>query len=99
MSVRRATKMFKDFASQAFRKRKGVDLPGWKYFIRLRYQSRYESTGLEACLRESLGTELLFGGERQLQSPSRCKVAVTATDTNNEARLLANYNRPQRTQS
>lgn len=100
MSVRRATRMFKSFAKQAFQARKGADW-GWGIgkLIRLRYQSYYESDGLEACLKESFGSELLFGGERQLQSPSRCKVAVTTVDTNKEARLLANYNRLQRTQS
>ena len=91
-----ATKMFKDFSKRAFHVRRGGDFPLLGTFIRVRHHSRYETRGIEEVLKESFGTELLFGGPRQFQSPSRCKVAVTTTDTNEHAKLLANYNRMTR---
>ena len=96
MSVAKATDMFKDFARSAFSLRWGAGIPLLGRIIQLKYHSRYESQGLEASLKESFGNQLLFGGKRDLQSSSRCKVAVTTTDTNGEARLLSNYNRVTR---
>ena len=93
MSVDEATDMFKDFAKEAFRARKGTSIPVWRRIVQLKYQSQYESQGLEKVLKETFGNDLLFGGSRSLQSPARCKVAITTTDTNREARLLGNYNR------
>lgn len=93
MSVAAATNMFKAFAKRAFSRRRGATLPLIGRIIQLKYQSQYHTQGLETSLRESLGTEFLFGGPRTTQSASRCKVAVTTTDTSREARLLANYNR------
>ena len=93
MSVERTTVMFEDFAKRAFSRRKGAGMPLIGRIVQIKYQSQYHSQGLEACLKESFGTELLFGGKRTTRSSSHCKVAVTTTDTNKEARLLANYNR------
>lgn len=93
MRLPEATKMFKDFAKRAFLTRRGGDIPLLGALITVRHHSRYETRGLEDALKESFGTELLFGGLRQSQSPSRVKVAVTTTDTNEHATLLANYNR------
>lgn len=93
MSVSEATSMFKVFAEKAFKTRWGADVPIFGRVVQLKYHSRYESRGLEEVLQKCFGQELLFGGRRELQSPSRCKVAVTTTDTNKEARLLSNYNR------
>jgi hypothetical protein len=96
MSVAEATNMFKSFARKAFSLRWGAGVPLFGRVIQLKYHSQYESKGLEASLKESFGHRLLFGGKRDLQSSSRCKVAVTTTDTNREARLLSNYNRVTR---
>ncbi|KIV90882.1 hypothetical protein PV10_05486 [Exophiala mesophila] len=93
MSVAAATDMFKVFAGRAFSRRRGSRLPLIGRIIQLKYQSQYHTQGLEKSLKESFGTEYLFGGPRTTQSSSRCKVAVTTTDTSGEARLLANYNR------
>jgi len=94
-----ATKMFREFSRRAFQARRGANIPLLGTLIRVRHHSRYETHGLEDALKESFGSELLFGGSRQVQSPSRCKVAVTTTDTNEHAKLLANYNRATRLQT
>lgn len=94
-----ATKMFIDFSKRAFHARRGGDIPLLGHLIRVRHHSKYETGGLQDVLKESFGTELLFGGPRHFQSPSRCKVAVTTTDTNEHAKLLANYNRMTRLQT
>jgi hypothetical protein len=98
MLVPKATEVFKEFAHAAFTARKGVDIPIIGKWIMMKYQSRYVTDGLESSLRPTFGDELLFGGSRTA-SISKCKVAVTTTDTNDDARVLANYNRKQRTQS
>jgi hypothetical protein len=93
MTVYEAVDMFTDFAKRAFSRRWGANVPVWGRLVQLKYHSQYETMGLESALKEAFGQDLLFGGKRHLQSPSRCKVAITTTDTNREARLLANYNR------
>jgi hypothetical protein len=93
MKVAEATEMFTNFARRAFKVRWGATAPLWGRLVQLKYHSQYETNGLEDALKESFGQDLLFGGKRHLQSPSRCKVAVTTTDTNREARLIANYHR------
>jgi len=85
--------MFRDFSKRAFSLRWGANIPVLGRLVQLKYHSQYETMGLEDALKEAFGEELLFGGRRHFQSPSRCKVAVTTTDTNKEARLLTNYNR------
>lgn len=75
MSIDEAISTFKNFARAAFKARKGVDLPIVGKIIQLKYQSTYETRGLEQSLRHAFGDELLFGGRRQVQSPSRCRVA------------------------
>ncbi|KAK5051360.1 hypothetical protein LTR84_003012 [Exophiala bonariae] len=98
MHVSEATAMFKGFATAAFTPRPGVDIPIIGKWIMMKYQSRYLTDGLENSLRPAFGDDLLFGG-RRTASLSKCKVAVTTTDTNDDARVLANYNRKQRTES
>ena len=93
MTVRDATEMFRSFAKKAFSLRRGANVPVWGRIIQLKYHSQYETHGIESSLKESFGDDPLFGGKRGLQSASCCKVAVTTTDTNREARLLSNYNR------
>jgi Patatin-like phospholipase len=99
MPIDEAMSMFKNFAKEAFQRRKGTGVPILCRIIQLKYQSQYESQGLEKVLKETFGNDLLFGGPRSLQSPARCKVAVTTTDTNREARLLGNYHRAPRTKT
>ena len=99
MSITEAKRLFYQFAQAAFKSRKGAHIPLLGRLITLKYHSQYESQGLENSLKDAFGHELLFGGRRELQSDSRCKVAVTATDTNKEARLLSNYNRSVRTET
>lgn len=93
MTVSETTEMFTNFSTRAFSLRWGANIPVWGRLVQLKYHSQYETMGLEDALKGAFGEELLFGGRRHVQSPSRCKVAVTTTDTNREARLLANYNR------
>lgn len=75
MSIDEAISTFKNFAHAAFKPRKGVHLPLYGNIIRLKYQSTYETRGLEKSLRNAFGDELLFGGRRRVQSSSRCRVA------------------------
>ena len=75
MSIQEASSTFKSFAFAAFKARKGVDLPIVGKIIQLKYQAKYETRGLEQSLRNAFGSELLFGGRRQVQSSSRCSVA------------------------
>ena len=96
MLVPKATEVFKEFVHAAFTARKGVDIPIIGKWIMMKYQSRYVTDGLESSLRPTFGDELLFGGS-QTASISKCKVAVATIDTNDDARVLANYNRKQRT--
>ena len=96
MFLNEAKDVFRNFALKAFKVRKGAKLPVIGRLIQLRHQALYESQGLEEALTEAFDDNLLFGGKRELQSPAVCKVAVTTTDTNGQARILANYNRPNR---
>src|SRR5947209_1267483 len=64
MSVTEATDMFKSFAKRAFSLRWGAGVPLFGRIIQLKYHSQYESQGLEASLKESFGSTLLFGGTR-----------------------------------
>jgi len=75
MSIGEAISTFKNFAHAAFKARRGVDLPLLGKIIQLKYQSTYETRGLEESLLHTFGDELLFGGRRQVQSSSRCRVA------------------------
>lgn len=75
MNIDEATVMFKEFVRAAFKAQKGVDLPLLGKIIQLKYQSTYETRSLEQSLRHAFGDELLFGGQKRVQSASRCRVA------------------------
>jgi hypothetical protein len=75
LRVEEAISMFKNFAQSAFQARKGVTVPLLGKIIQLKYQSTYETRGLEQSLRHAFGDELLFGGQRRIQSSGRCRVA------------------------
>jgi len=86
--------MFEEFAKKAFTKRRGCDLPGIKYLVEAVNESRYETTGLNAVLKESFGEGRIFGEASDLSARKESKVGVTMTSSAGHPYLATNFNRP-----
>jgi hypothetical protein len=86
--------MFQDFAKKAFTKRRGSDFPGIKYLVEVVNEGRFETTGLNAVLKESFGQARIFGEARNLSGRKELKVGVTMTSSTGHPYFAANFNRP-----
>lgn len=92
-SVEEFTSTFQDLAQKAFKKRMAVKWPGLGTLVEARHHSVYKTQDLITVLKSTFGEEPLFGGKVEVDVPHSLKVGVTTTSSNNQAYLLANYNR------
>jgi hypothetical protein len=97
MTVEQCSKMFDDFAEEAFTVNVLESIPwiGRKlgYLGQIIHHSKYQSGPLEKALQKAFPDGLpLFGGTYQ-QGKAYAKVAVTSTTKEGRVLLLSNYNR------
>lgn len=101
MPVLECMELFRNFATKAFTKRKGLDVPGLKYLIEAHNHSRFKSSGLKEAMKSAFGDKRLFGEPEQPRpdsaSPSEwdLKVGVTLTAASGHPYLATNYNRTE----
>jgi hypothetical protein len=89
--------MFHDFATKAFQRRPGVQVPGIKWVVEHTHKGRYRSKGLEASLIKAFGQRAMFGeADKHSGENMRLKVGVTVTSQQScNPYLVANYNRAE----
>ena len=101
MPVLECMDLFRNFATKAFTKRKGLDVPGLKYLIEAHNHSRFKSSGLKESMRSAFGEKRLFGEPTPSRanggSPSEwdLNVGVTLTAASGHPYLATNYNRTE----
>lgn len=79
---------------QAFTEREFAGIWGLEQVTTVTHGSKYKTKPLHKALQESLGTEALFGGERERNPEYPIKVAVTSTSgTGREGLVISNYYR------
>jgi len=99
MTVAECNTMFQDFASKAFRKRLGMQLPGLRMLVEATHQSQYKSQGLNASLVKAFGQRKMFGEiepDHEDRKPKRVKVAITTSTVSTSTMrgcVVGNYNR------
>jgi len=94
-SVEYCSRKFQELCSTAFTARY---VPGVQQVVSgLFHTSKYKGGPFNDALRRTFGDDQLFGGKSEERRYQR-KVAIVSTyGTGQEAVILANYNRPQRT--
>lgn len=101
MPVLECMDLFRNFATKAFTKRKGLDVPGLKYLIEAHNHSQFKSSGLKETMRNAFGEKRLFGEPDQPTanygslSEWDLKVGVTLTAASGHPYLATNYNRTE----
>lgn len=94
MTAVKALKMFNEFSHQAFQKRFGADIPGFKYAVEWLYKGKYKTEPLIHSLKGSLGTGVMFGDPGDYTHGRRpVRVGVTMTNMSYKSYLVTNYNR------
>lgn len=98
-SLSKCVQQFESLCKNAFKKRKGSNLPGIGFLVSSSNHSQYQTQPLEKALRDTFGSESFFGGSRNLANTRidalnrTTRVAVTTTTTSGTVVVLANYNR------
>jgi len=101
MPVLECMDLFRNFATTAFTKRKGLEVPGLKYLIEAHNHSQFKSSGLKAAMKSAFGDKRLFGEPDQPMTngagPSEwgLKVGITLTAASGHPYLATNYNRTE----
>lgn len=95
-SVDDCIRKFQDLCSTAFTPRFGLGVQ--QVASGIFHTSKYKTEPFNETLRRTFGDDQLFGGRSEERRYQR-KVAIVSTyGTGQEAVILANYNRPQRTE-
>lgn len=101
MPVLECIDLFRNFATKAFTKRKGLDVPGLKYLVEAHNHSQFKSSGVKEAMRSAFGEKKLFGEPDQpnangaSSSEWDLKVGVTLTAASGHPYLATNYNRTE----
>jgi len=96
LSVKECSDLVKRFATGAFTKRMGSDLPGVGFLVEAINHSRYESAGLSTVLESGFGensNKRIFGETHDWSSRRLVRAGVTLTSSTGHPYFVANYNR------